>query len=63
MGTFLGMAPGMVVVIFLGRQLGRVLLNPTTSDVALLVFVLAAWLFLAIVLQILAKRLSGRRDD
>ena len=61
-GTFLGMAPGMLIVIFLGHQLGRVLQNPATADVALLILAFAAWLFLAIALQILAKKLRSRHD-
>mgnify|MGYP000442279597 CR=1 FL=1 len=61
-GTFLGMAPGILVITLLGNQLGRVLSDPEPLQLAILGLFIAAWLALSLGLQALAIRLRSRGD-
>jgi uncharacterized membrane protein YdjX (TVP38/TMEM64 family) len=59
-GTFLGMAPGILVITLLGNQLGRVLNDPEPAQLALFGGFILAWLALSLGLQALATRLRTR---
>lgn len=59
-GTFLGMAPGILVITLLGNQLGRVLSDPEPLQLALFGGFILAWLALSLGLQALASRLRAR---
>jgi uncharacterized membrane protein YdjX (TVP38/TMEM64 family) len=61
-GTFLGMAPGILVVTLLGNQLGEVLSDPSTETLILFGLVVLGWLGLSVVLQALATKLRRRRS-
>jgi uncharacterized membrane protein YdjX (TVP38/TMEM64 family) len=61
-GTFLGMAPGILVITLLGNQLGRVLSDPEPAQLALFGGFILAWLALSLGLQTLATRLRARGD-
>jgi len=61
-GTFLGMAPGILVISLLGNQLGEVLSDPKPGQMVLLGAFIAAWIALSFGLQILATRLRRRSD-
>lgn len=58
-GTFLGMAPGILVITLLGNQLGRVLTDPEPVELALFGLFVVAWLATSLGLQALASRLRG----
>jgi len=58
-GTFLGMAPGILVITLLGNQIGRVLSDPEPLQLGLLVLFVLAWLALSLGLQALASRLRS----
>jgi phosphatidylserine/phosphatidylglycerophosphate/cardiolipin synthase-like enzyme/uncharacterized membrane protein YdjX (TVP38/TMEM64 family) len=60
-GTALGLAPGLVAMSLLGDQVFRILSDPSLSDVAVFVGLLAAWIGLSIGLQVLLQRTRGRR--
>lgn len=59
-GTALGMAPGMIVITALGRQLRAVMAQPTLGGVAMLAGLLLAWLALGVVLQRVAAAKQWR---
>ncbi len=59
-GTFLGMAPGILVITLLGNQLGRVLSDPEPAQLVLFGGFILAWLALSLGLQALASRLRAR---
>ncbi|WP_193369906.1 VTT domain-containing protein [Pelagibius marinus] len=61
-GTFLGMAPGILVITLLGNQLGRVLSDPEPVQLLLFGGFILAWLALSLGLQSLATRLRARGD-
>jgi phospholipase D1/2 len=58
-GTVLGMAPGILVITLLGNQLGRVLSDPSATDMALFALFVVAWLAVSLGLQALATRLRA----
>src|SRR3546814_3746549 len=58
-GTFLGMAPGILVITLLGNQLGRVLSDPQPGELAVFALVVVAWLAASLGLQALATRLRS----
>jgi phospholipase D1/2 len=58
LGTALGMAPGMLVIVAFGRQLRTVLEHPSPSGVAILSGLVLAWIGLAVVLQ----KIAAARD-
>ncbi|GAB4358710.1 MAG: VTT domain-containing protein [Kiloniellaceae bacterium] len=58
-GTFLGMAPGILVITLLGNQLGWVLTDPEPMELALFGLFVFAWLATSLGLQALASRLRG----
>ncbi|MGF1592150.1 MAG: VTT domain-containing protein [Kiloniellaceae bacterium] len=58
-GTVLGMAPGILVITLLGNQLGRVLSDPSPTDMALFALFVVAWLAVSLGLQALATRLRA----
>ena len=60
-GTALGLAPGLVAMSLLGDQIFQVVSNPSLSDVAIFVGLLAAWIGLSIGLQVLLARARRRR--
>jgi phospholipase D1/2 len=60
-GTALGLAPGLIVMSLLGDQIFQVFSDPSLSDVAIFVGLLAAWIGLSIGLQVLLARARGRR--
>ncbi len=59
-GTFLGMAPGILVITLLGNQLGQVLSDPEPRQLALLGLLVLGWLGLSLGMQSLASRLRAR---
>jgi phospholipase D1/2 len=58
-GTFLGMAPGILVITLLGNQLSRVLDDPEPQQLALFGGLILAWLGVSLGLQALATRLRS----
>jgi uncharacterized membrane protein YdjX (TVP38/TMEM64 family)/phosphatidylserine/phosphatidylglycerophosphate/cardiolipin synthase-like enzyme len=58
-GTMLGLAPGIVLMSALGRQMMAILQAPTLSDVAMLLGLLIAWGGLSFVMQRVVARLRG----
>ena len=60
-GTALGLAPGLVAMSLLGGQVFEILSDPSLSDVAIFVGLLAAWIGLSVGLQVLLARARGRR--
>ena len=58
-GTFLGMAPGILVITLLGNQLGQVLSDPEPQQLALFGLLVLAWLGLSLAMQGLATRLRA----
>jgi phospholipase D1/2 len=60
-GTALGLAPGLVAMSLLGDQIFQVVSDPSLSDVAIFVGLLAAWIGLSIGLQVLLARARRRR--
>jgi phospholipase D1/2 len=62
-GTALGMAPGLVMLTLLGKQLADVLESPEPHALLLLGLALAAWLALSVALQVLVYRLKRRRGS
>jgi phospholipase D1/2 len=63
LGTVLGMAPGILVMSFLGHQLGRTLSNPSPAQLGLFVLGMAVWLLLSLGLQYAAGKLRSARHD
>ncbi len=61
-GTFLGMAPGILVITLLGNQLGRVLSDPEPAQLVLFGGFILAWVALSLGLQALATRLRAREN-
>jgi phosphatidylserine/phosphatidylglycerophosphate/cardiolipin synthase-like enzyme/uncharacterized membrane protein YdjX (TVP38/TMEM64 family) len=59
MGTFVGMAPGIVIIALLGSQLAEVLRAPSTMALGLLAIGLLVWLALSLALQYVASRLRS----
>ena len=62
LGTLMGMAPGILVIAFLGRQVASVLRDPTPGSLGLLAIGVLAWLGLSVCLQYLTTRLRARKD-
>ena len=66
-GTLLGMAPGILVISLLGRQLGEALSNPSPMEMVYLGAGVAGWLLLSLALQRVARTLragtKNSRDD
>jgi phospholipase D1/2 len=60
-GTALGMAPGLLLMSALGRQVFEVLRDPSWDKVALFIVLVLVWLALAYLLQMLVKRYRRRR--
>jgi phospholipase D1/2 len=50
-GTFLGLAPGILAMSALGGRIIEVLRNPTFIDVSIFVAIMVAWFGLSFVLQ------------
>ena len=62
-GTILGMAPGILVISLLGRQLGETLSNPSPMEMVYLGAGIAGWLLLSLALQRAARALrAGSRN-
>lgn len=59
LGTFVGMAPGIIVIALLGSQLAEVLRAPSPTALSLLAIGLLIWLALSLVLQYVASRLRS----
>ncbi len=55
-GTLVGMAPGIAVMTVLGDRLREILQNPSAANIALLVFVIVAWIVLSFALQMVVPR-------
>jgi len=55
LGTALGMAPGMLVIVAFGRQLRAVLEHPSASGIAILSGFVLGWIGLAVILQKIAS--------
>jgi phospholipase D1/2 len=60
LGTILGMAPGILLMSALGHQIGRIISNPTPSDVVILVAVGLCWLAIAAGTQFAVTKLGKR---
>jgi uncharacterized membrane protein YdjX (TVP38/TMEM64 family) len=60
-GSMLGLAPGLVVMAFLGDQLAEVLSNPTGWNVALLAAAVGVWIAIMIGAQIAATKRLDRK--
>ena len=58
-GTFFGMAPGILVISLLGQQLGAVLSDPSPMQIVYLGAAVAGWLLLSLVLQRIARALRA----
>jgi len=59
LGTFVGMAPGIVVIALLGSQIANVLRAPSPTSLGLLVIGLLTWLAITLALQYVASRLRS----
>ena len=59
-GTFLGMAPGILVICLLGNQLGQVLSDPEPRQLTIFGLLVLGWLGLSLAMQRLASRLRAR---
>jgi uncharacterized membrane protein YdjX (TVP38/TMEM64 family) len=57
-GTALGLAPGILVMSFLGGTIVGILMHPTLGGVALLVGLLVATILLSVGLQVVTRRLQ-----
>jgi phospholipase D1/2 len=55
-GTVLGLAPGLVIMAFLGHQVSDVFSNPTVANVLLLLGTAAVWIGVAIAAQMIVSR-------
>jgi uncharacterized membrane protein YdjX (TVP38/TMEM64 family) len=55
-GTALGLAPGLIVLSFLGGQVFRIISEPTLFSMGLLLFAVAAWLAVSVGGQYLLTR-------
>jgi phospholipase D1/2 len=60
LGTIVGMAPGLVLVTFMGDRLAGLLSNPSASEIGLLVLCAAGWIALVFSAQFLLSRRGGR---
>ena len=61
LGTLLGMAPGLLLMSALGHQISRILVDPTATDVALLVVFVVLWIAVSIGVQaVVSKYWSAR---
>ena len=56
LGSLLGLAPGLVLMSFLGDQATEVIARPTATNILLLVAAIAVWLGIAIGAQLLVSR-------
>ncbi len=65
-GSFLGMAPGIVVLTILGDRLRRIIAEPTPATIATVVAVIVVWILLGIgfqkLLDMLRQRNTGGKD-
>ena len=59
-GTFLGMAPGLLAMSAFGAQIADLLVRPTWSSVAILLLCVSAWVLFSIAAQFVVTRLSRR---
>ncbi len=59
-GTFIGMLPGMIMILAVGNQFARIMTQPTALDLALLAGAVAAWIALSIGVQVVMSRYVGR---
>jgi phospholipase D1/2 len=61
LGTLLGMAPGLLLMSALGHQISRILVDPTATDIALLVVFVVLWIAVSIGVQaVVSKYWSAR---
>ncbi|MCE9648509.1 MAG: VTT domain-containing protein [Parvibaculum sp.] len=58
-GTMMGLAPGIVLMSALGRQMMEILKAPTAGDIVMLLGLLVAWAALSFVMQRLVARFRG----
>jgi phospholipase D1/2 len=61
LGTLLGMAPGLLVMSALGHQISRILIDPTATEIALLVAAVVLWIAVSIGVQVLVSKLWSAR--
>ena len=61
-GTFLGMAPGILLLSTVGQQLKATLGDPNLLELLLFALCIFGWLIASIMLQFIATRLRRRRD-
>ena len=59
-GTLLGLAPGLVIMSFLGHQATDVFADPTVGNVLLLLAAIAAWIGVAVAAQVFVSRFWKR---
>ena len=59
LGTFLGMAPGLVIITALGNRIAEVLTDPTAGQIALLVVIVCLWFGISISLQFVVSRMRS----
>jgi phospholipase D1/2 len=57
-GTFLGMAPGLLALSAFGAQIADLLVRPTWSSVVILLLCVSAWVLFSIAAQFVVTRLS-----
>ena len=63
-GTFIGILPGLLVLSALGYQFHRSIVEPKFTEIAVLVALIAVWLFVTVGLQriISSRRQAGATD-
>ena len=61
-GTFLGMAPGILVITLLGNQLSQVLSDPEPKQLGLFGLLVLGWLGLSLGMQAVASKLRTSSD-
>jgi uncharacterized membrane protein YdjX (TVP38/TMEM64 family) len=62
LGTFLGMAPGIVLMVALGDRLREVWRNPTVENMTVLGLIVLGWLALAFGMQFVITKIRRRRS-
>jgi phospholipase D1/2 len=61
LGTLLGMAPGLLVMSALGHQISRILIDPTATELALLVAFIVLWIAVSIGVQVVVSKFWSAR--